>query len=52
MTPSATPLDQPGHGTFEDLAEVLGLAVNGEGKPEANMGIAFGDTDGDARPTW
>ncbi len=37
-----------GDGTFEDRAEVLGLAVNGEGKPEANMGIAFGDTDGDA----
>lgn len=36
-----------GDGTFEDVAERLGLAVNGQGQPEANMGIAFGDTDGD-----
>jgi hypothetical protein len=39
-----------GDGTFEDRAESLGLAVNGEGLPEANMGIAFGDTDGDTVP--
>jgi hypothetical protein len=39
-----------GDGTFEDHAEVLGVAVNGEGQPEANMGIAFGDSDGDALP--
>ena len=36
-----------GDGTFEDMAESRGLAVNGQGSPEANMGIAFGDTDGD-----
>ncbi len=39
-----------GDGTFEDRAEVLGLAVNGEGHAEANMGIAFGDSDDDALP--
>jgi enediyne biosynthesis protein E4 len=39
-----------GDGTFEDRAEMLGIAVNGEGRPEANMGIACGDSDGDARP--
>src|SRR5207248_3336867 len=27
-----------------------GVAVNGEGQPEANMGIAFGDSDGDSLP--
>jgi hypothetical protein len=36
-----------GDGTFEDLAELWGLAVNGEGQREANMGIALGDTDED-----
>ena len=39
-----------GDGTFEDVADPLGLAVNGQGLAEANMGIAFGDTDGDALP--
>jgi hypothetical protein len=39
-----------GDGTFEDRAGDLGLAVNGEGIAEANMGIAFGDSDGDALP--
>ncbi len=39
-----------GDGTFEDRAEALGLAVNGDGVAEANMGIAFGDSDGDALP--
>jgi enediyne biosynthesis protein E4 len=39
-----------GDGTFEDRAELLGLAVNGEGRAEANMGIAYGDSDGDALP--
>ena len=39
-----------GDGTFEDLADPLGLAVNGQGLSEANMGIAFGDTDGDTLP--
>ncbi len=39
-----------GDGTFEDVADPLGLAVNGQGLSEANMGIAFGDTDGDMLP--
>jgi enediyne biosynthesis protein E4 len=39
-----------GDGTFENLADPLGLAVNGQGLSEANMGIAFGDTDGDTLP--
>ncbi len=39
-----------GDGTFEDVADPLGLAVNGQGLSEANMGIAFGDTDGDTLP--
>lgn len=36
-----------GDGTFEDVADSLGVAFNGEGQAEANMGIALGDTDGD-----
>lgn len=36
-----------GDGTFEDVADRLGLAVNSQGLAEANMGIALGDTDGD-----
>ena len=39
-----------GDGTFEDRAEVLGVAVNGDGQAEANMGIAFGDSNDDALP--
>lgn len=39
-----------GDGTFEDIAEVIGVAFNGEGMSEANMGVAFGDTDGDLSP--
>jgi hypothetical protein len=39
-----------GDGTFEDVAEHLGVAVNGQGVAEANMGIAFGDTDGNNLP--
>jgi hypothetical protein len=34
-------------GTFEDVAAAWGIAVNGEGQVEANMGIAQGDHDGD-----
>ena len=34
-------------GTFEDVAPVWGISVNGQGQSEANMGIAHGDTDGD-----
>ena len=36
-----------GDGTFSDVAPAWGLAYNAEGNPEANMGIARGDTDGD-----
>ena len=39
-----------GDGTFEDIAEKVGVAFNGEGQAEANMGIAQGDTDGDLMP--
>jgi hypothetical protein len=38
-----------GDGSFEDVANARGVAVNGEGRAEANMGIAWADTDGDAR---
>lgn len=34
-------------GTFEDVAPSWGIAVNGEGQVEANMGIAYGDQNGD-----
>ena len=36
-----------GDGTFEDVAGPMGVAVNGDGQAEANMGIALGETDGD-----
>jgi hypothetical protein len=36
-----------GDGTFEDVALSWGIAFNGDGLPEANMGIAHGDLDGD-----
>ncbi len=39
-----------GGGRFSDVGESSGLAFNGDGKTEANMGIAFGDADGDGRP--
>ncbi len=39
-----------GDGTFVDVAESIGLAFNGQGKTEANMGIAFGDSNGDGLP--
>ncbi|WP_165231923.1 CRTAC1 family protein [Aquisphaera insulae] len=34
-------------GTFVDVAPAWGIAVNGSGQVEANMGIARGDCDGD-----
>jgi hypothetical protein len=37
-----------GGGRFEDAADRLGVAVNGQGQAEANMGIALGDTDGNS----
>jgi enediyne biosynthesis protein E4 len=36
-----------GDGTFENVALQWGLALNGDGQSEANMGIARGDTDED-----
>ena len=39
-----------GDGTFEDVADQLGVAVNGQGLAEANMGIAYGDTDSNGLP--
>jgi enediyne biosynthesis protein E4 len=39
-----------GDGTFEDVADRIGVGVNGQGVAEANMGIAFGDTDGNSLP--
>ena len=39
-----------GDGRFEEVAEAWGLAYNAEGVAEANMGIAWGDTDGDSWP--
>ncbi|MGO9464397.1 MAG: CRTAC1 family protein [Isosphaeraceae bacterium] len=37
-----------GDGTFQDVADQAGIAVNGQGQAEANMGIAWGDTDGNS----
>jgi len=39
-----------GDGTFEELSLLSGTALNREGKPEAGMGVALGDVDGDRRP--
>jgi hypothetical protein len=39
-----------GAGKFDDVSGAIGLAVNGQGAAEANMGIAFGDTNGDTFP--
>ena len=36
-----------GDGTFVDTALLSGTAVNSEGRAEASMGVALGDTDGD-----
>jgi hypothetical protein len=38
-----------GRGGFTDRAHAMGLAVNAYGMPEASMGIAVGDTDGNGR---
>jgi hypothetical protein len=35
------------NGTFKDEAVVRGVAFNGLGQPQANMGVAWGDVDGD-----
>jgi enediyne biosynthesis protein E4 len=36
-------------GTFEDAAPLAGAAVDGNGQPEASMGVDSGDVDGDGR---
>ncbi len=38
-----------GDGTFEEVALLAGAALSDLGKPEAGMGIAVGDMDGDGR---
>jgi hypothetical protein len=37
------------NGTFVDEAVLRGVAFNGLGNPQANMGVALGDVDGDGR---
>jgi hypothetical protein len=37
------------NGKFTEEATLRGLAYNGMGQPEGNMGIALGDVDGDGR---
>jgi hypothetical protein len=37
-------------GTFVEGAQLAGVAVNLEGQPEASMGVATGDLDGDGAP--
>jgi hypothetical protein len=39
-----------GDGTFDDLSLISGGAVNRDGRPEAGMGVALGDVNGDAAP--
>jgi len=39
-----------GDGRFEDLSLLAGVAANADGKPEAGMGVAAGDVDGDGAP--
>ncbi len=39
-----------GGGRFEDVALAWGVGVNAQGLTEANMGIAYGDTDSDGLP--
>jgi hypothetical protein len=38
-----------GNGTFEESALVSGVAFNGDGRSQANMGVAVGDYDNDGR---
>ena len=38
-----------GNGTFEEAALSSGVAVNADGKTQANMGVAVGDYDNDGR---
>ncbi|MFQ5954490.1 MAG: CRTAC1 family protein [Kiloniellales bacterium] len=39
-----------GDGSFVEEAILRGVAFNGHGQPEASMGVAVGDVNGDARP--
>jgi hypothetical protein len=39
-----------GDGTFTDVAFVQGVAVDGNGRPQSNMGVACADYDGDGTP--
>jgi enediyne biosynthesis protein E4 len=36
-----------GNGTFEEIGATAGIAYNGEGSEQANMGLAVGDMDND-----
>ncbi len=42
--------ENDGDGRFEDLSLISGSAVNRDGRPEAGMGLAAGDYDGDLDP--
>lgn len=42
--------ENQGDGTFADLSLLSGTALDGQGKPEAGMGVATGDVDGDGLP--
>jgi hypothetical protein len=39
-----------GHGKFEELSLLAGVALNDDGKPVAGMGTDFRDVDNDGRP--
>lgn len=39
--------ENAGDGTFRDQAIIMGAALNAFGRPEASMGVAVGDVDGD-----
>ncbi|HBJ37610.1 MAG TPA: hypothetical protein DDZ51_23210 [Planctomycetaceae bacterium] len=38
-----------GDGTFQEVGNLAGVAVNAVGAPEGSMGVDFGDVDGDGR---
>lgn len=38
-----------GDGTFQEVGNLAGVAVNAFGAPEGSMGVDFGDVDGDGR---
>ena len=40
--------EQGDDGTFSDAALFFGVALNGQGRSEASMGVLLGDVDGDA----